>query len=73
MHYAKPYPRDYRQSPYYKQSFHLKLSRIFKKYKLKYDPTTGNIINMKTKEAFLFSVMMNQHFSSRPIMSNFGH
>ena len=52
MHYAKPYPRDYRQSPYYKQSFHLKLSRIFKKYKLKYDPTTGNIINMKTKEVF---------------------
>ena len=52
MHFAKPYPRDYRQSPYYKQSFHLKLNPIFKKYQLKYDINTGNIINMATNEPF---------------------
>ena len=52
MHFAKPYPKDYRQSPYYKQSFHLKLNHIFKKYKLKYDIDTGNIINMETNEKF---------------------
>ena len=52
MHFAKPYGKDYRQSPYYKQSFHLKLMPIFKKYKLKYDPETGNIINKKTNEKF---------------------
>ena len=52
MHFAKPYPKDYRQSPYYKQSFHLRLMHIFKKYDLKYDINTGNIINMKTNENF---------------------
>ena len=29
---AKPYPKDYRQSPYYKSSFYLKLYHIFKKW-----------------------------------------
>ena len=51
-HYAKPYTKDYRQSPYYKQSFHLKLNPIFNKYQLKYDISTGNIFNMDTKEPF---------------------
>lgn len=52
MHFAKPYSKDYRQSPYYRQSFHLKLMHILKKYKLKYDPETGNITNMETNEPF---------------------
>ena len=51
-HFAKPYSKDYRQSPYYKQSFHLKLNHIFKKYKLQYDINTGNIINKETNEPF---------------------
>ena len=51
-HFAKSYSKDYRQSPYYKQSFHLKLNAIFKKYKLQYDSNTGNIINKETNEAF---------------------
>ena len=52
MHFAKPYGKDYRQSPYYKQSFHLKLMHKFNKYDLKYDYETGNIINMETNEPF---------------------
>ena len=52
MHFAKPYGKDYRQSPYYKQSFHLKLMHKFNKYDLKYDYDTGNIINMETNEPF---------------------
>ena len=52
MHFAKPYGKDYRQSPYYKQSFHLKLMHNFNKYDLKYDYDTGNIINMETNEPF---------------------
>lgn len=51
--FSKPYPKDYRQSPYYKQSFHLKLNPIFKKYNLKYDTQTKNIINNDTNEPFL--------------------
>ena len=46
---AKPYPKDYRQSPYYKSSFYLKLYHIFKKYNLKYDIETESIINLDTK------------------------
>ena len=52
MHFAKPYGRDYRQSPYYKQAFHLKLMHILKKYKLKYDNKTGDIINTEINEKF---------------------
>lgn len=51
--FAKPYPRDYRQSPYYKSSFYLKLYHIFKKYNLKYDIETESIINLDTNEPFL--------------------
>jgi len=52
-HFGKPYPKDYRRSPYYKQSFYLKLTHILRKYKLKYNPQTGNILNMETNEPFL--------------------
>ena len=52
MHFAKPYGKDYRQSPYYKQSFHLKLMHIFNRYDLQYDYNTGNIINVETNEPF---------------------
>jgi transposase len=51
--FAKPYPHDYRRSPYYKQSFYLKMYNILKKFKLKYDIKTGNIINLETNEPFL--------------------
>ena len=52
-HNAKPYPRDYRRSPYYKNSFRLKLYNKFKKYRLKYDEKTGNIIDLKSNKPFL--------------------
>ena len=51
--FAKPYPRDYRRSPYYKSSFYLKLYHILKKYNLKYDIETETIINLDTNEPFL--------------------
>ena len=52
IHFAKPYSKDYRQSPYYKQIFHLKLYHIFKKFSLRYDPETNHIINMDTMKPF---------------------
>ena len=52
-HHAKPYPKDYRRNPYYKNSFRLKLTHIFKRYKLKYDEKTGNIIDLNSNEPFL--------------------
>ena len=51
--FAKPYPKDYRRSPYYKSSFYLKLYYIFKKYNLKYDIENECIINLDTNEPFL--------------------
>ena len=74
MHFTKPYSKDYRQSPYYKQAFHLKLMNIFKKYKLKYNPETSNITNMKTNEPFhifSFDEILIPIFTK--IMLNFGH
>jgi len=53
-HFSKPYPIDYRRSPYYKQSFHLKLYNILKKYNIRWDPLTGSIINLDTNEPILF-------------------
>jgi len=52
--FGKPYTHDYRRSSYYQQSFHLKLYHKLKKYKLKYDCNSGNIINLETNEPFLF-------------------
>lgn len=52
MHFAKPYSKDYRQSPYYKQIFHLKLYHIFKDFSLRYDPETDYITNMDTMKPF---------------------
>lgn len=52
MHFAKPYTKDYRQSPFYKQSFHLKLYHIFKRFNLRYDPETDYITNMDTMKPF---------------------
>jgi len=51
--FSKPRPRSYKQSPYYKSSFHLKLQHIFKKYRLKYDEKENTIINLDTGEPFL--------------------
>jgi transposase len=51
--FGKPYPHDYRRSSYYKQSFYLKMYHILKRYKLKYDSESGNIINLVTNEPFL--------------------
>ena len=50
--FGKPYLRSYKQSPYYKSAFYLKLYHILKKYKLKYDEKTNNIINLETMEPF---------------------
>jgi transposase len=55
--FSKPYPRSYKQSPYYKSSFYLKLYPILKKYKLKYDPENNTITNLETMEPFfIFSL-----------------
>jgi hypothetical protein len=51
--FGKPYSHDYRRSPYYKQSFYLKLYHKLKKYNLKYNSKTENIINLETNEPFL--------------------
>jgi transposase len=51
--FSKPYTRSYKQSPYYKSSFYLKLYHTLKKYRLKYDEKHNNIINLKTMEPFL--------------------
>ena len=54
--FSKPYPRDYRQNPYYKQSFNLKIYAKIKKYDLEYDPETNTIKNKKTgKPFYIFS------------------
>ena len=51
--FGKPYSHDYRRSPYYQQSFYLKMYNKLKKFGLKYDPISGNIINLETNEPFL--------------------
>jgi hypothetical protein len=51
--FGKPYPHDYRRSSYYQQSFHLKMYHKLKKFRLKYDPASENIINIETNEPFL--------------------
>ena len=51
--FSKPYPRDYRQSPYYKQSFNLKVLAKLRRYQLLYNPETNTIKNIKTGEPFL--------------------
>jgi len=50
--FGKPYIRSYKQSPYYKSAFYLRLYHILKKYKLKYDEKTNTIINLETMEPF---------------------
>jgi transposase len=50
---GKPYTYDYKRSKRYKNSFYLKLWNKLKKYKLKYDPKTGNLTNTETNEPFL--------------------
>lgn len=52
-YHAKPYPKDYRRNPYYRNSFRLKLTHIFKRYKLKYDEKTDNIIDLNSNKPFL--------------------
>jgi len=51
--FSKPYTIDYRRSPYYKQSFRLKLYHKLNKYNLKYDNTTNKLLNVDTNEPFL--------------------
>lgn len=51
--FSKPYPRDYRQSPYYKQSFNLKILAKLRRFQLLYDPITNTIKDIKTGEPFL--------------------
>ena len=54
--YGKPYKQDYRRSPYYKSTFKLNLFQKFRKYCLKYDEKTGNIIDLNSnKKALIFS------------------
>jgi len=51
--FQKPRPRSYKQSPYYKSSFHLKLQHIFKKYRLRYNEKDNTITNLDTGDPFL--------------------
>ena len=51
--FGKPFPHDYRRSNYYKSTFHLKLYQKFRKYYLKYDIETGNILDLNSGEPFL--------------------
>jgi len=51
--FGKPYIKSYKQSPYYKSAFYLKLYHILGNYKLKYDEKTNTIINLETMEPFL--------------------
>jgi len=54
--YGKPYKQDYRRSPYYKSTFKLKLFQKFRKYCLKYDEKTGNILDLNSnKKVLIFS------------------
>ena len=52
--FGKPYRKDYRQNPHYKSTFYLNLFQKLRKYRLKYDPKTGNIIDLKSKKRALF-------------------
>ena len=51
--FGKPYPHDFRRNKRYKSIFHLKLYQKLRKYDLKYDSETGNIIDRKTGKPFL--------------------
>lgn len=51
--FSKPYPRDYRQNSFYKQSFNLKILAKLRRYNLSYNPETNIIKNIKTQEPFL--------------------
>ena len=53
LRFAKPYPIDYRRSPYYKQIFNLRLYHKLKNYKLKYDIKNNQILDAETNEPFL--------------------
>ena len=53
LRFAKPYPIDYRRSPYYKQIFNLRLYHKIKKYTLKYDIENNLILDAETNEPFL--------------------
>jgi transposase len=65
--FGKPYTHDYRRSPYYKQSFYLKLYHKLKKFKLKYDPVSKNITNLETNDPFL---MFSFDESSQQLSAN---
>ena len=51
--FGKPYRKDYRQNPHYKTIFYTRLFHKFRKYRLKYDQKTGNIIDLKSKKPVL--------------------
>jgi len=53
LRFAKPYPIDYRRSPYYKQTFNLRLYHKLKHHKLKYDIKNNVILDAETNEPFL--------------------
>ena len=52
--FGKPYRRDYRQKFNYKTTFYNRLYHKIKKYRMKYDPKTGNIIDLKSGKPVLF-------------------
>lgn len=52
--FGKPYRRDYRQKSNFKTIFYNRLYHKMKKYKLKYDPKTGNITDLKSGKPVLF-------------------
>lgn len=52
--FGKPYRKDYRQKSNYKTIFYNRLFHIIKKYKLKYDPKTNNITDLKSGQSALF-------------------
>ena len=45
--------KDYRRSPYYKSTFKLNFFQKFRKYCLKYDDKTGNIIDLNSNKKVL--------------------
>lgn len=55
-YYSKPHRVDYRRSPYYKSAFNLMLYAKFRKYHIKYDEKTGNMMDLKSnKKVLIFS------------------
>ncbi len=61
--FGKPWKRDYHKNPHYKSEFYLRIYEKLRKYRLKYNPRTGYIVDLKLRNKHYSSVLIKLYFN----------